>query len=262
MAGNPYAAALNPLSMSVAGGPQANGLPPGYTYDQNGNIITQGGTALMSGPEYAGMPTTPFYNPIYNPQTQSLLPGVESQLAGIDLTGLDQSVKSFQDLADRQGPSAWATLANQQQNALAENARERGAGETNASTAAALDQLGSSGGITSGARERVAEAGQKNYMNMNQDVSRQNTLNQLQIGVNDQQNKMQEMGMLPGMEMQALQPEFQKANMWEGAHAGDIQNQIGSNEYANQWNQNLYNQQMSAWAANQQAKATANSGKK
>ena len=237
-------------------------LPQGYSYDANGNIIEQGGNPLMMGSNYQGMPGTPFYNPVYNSQTMALTPELQSQLNSIDTSNMDQSVSNFADLANRQGPSAWATLADQQQNQLASNARDRGASEANAQTAQAIDTLGSSGGVSSGARERAAEGGAKNYMNMSQDASRQNSLNQMQIGVNDQQNKMQEMGMLPGMEMQALQPKFQKANMWEQARQTDVGNAMNANQSANSWNQNMYNQQMQAWGANQQANATAKSGKK
>lgn len=202
------------------------------------------------------------YTPVYNPGTESLLPGVEQQNAGINTNPLDMSVSNFADMANRKGPSAWATTAGTQQNALAENQLEQGASQTNAQTAQAEDNLASSGGLTSGARERAAEGGATNYMNMSQNVQRQNTLNQMQIGVNDQQNKMQEMGELPGMESQALQPEFQKANTWENAHATDVGNEINSTNAQNTYNQNTYAQQMQAWAANQQANATLNSGKK
>jgi hypothetical protein len=166
--------------------------------------------------------------------------GMAQLIGSINLQPLDQSVQNFADMANRQGPSAWANMANQQQDTLEANSRERGAAENNAQTAQALDNLGSSGGITSGARERAAEGGAKNYMNMSQDAARQGGLNKLQIGVNDQQNKIQEMGQLPGMESAALQPQFQQAGMY----------------------QNLYNQQMQDYAAQQQANAIANSGKK
>lgn len=245
----------NPIQMG--GAP----LAPGYGYDANGNVVFQGGSPAMSGPDYAGMPTTPYYNPSYDPSTENLADPLQQQLNGIDTNPLSMSVSNFKDLADRQGPSAWATSADQQQDALSSNALERGAAQTNGQTAQAVDQLGSSGGITSGARERAVEGGAKNYMNMSQDTSRQDSLNKLQIGVNDQQNKMQEMGMLPGMESQALQPQFQKANMWEQAKTADVGNQITSTNNTNAFNQNNYQAQLGAWGANQQANATMKSGK-
>lgn len=229
---------------------------PTYTTDAMGNQVMSGGGPLMTGPDYQGMPGSPIYNSIYNPTTQGLAGPLQQQLNGINTNPLDMSVSNFADLANRQGPSAWATSAGDQQNALAQNQLDRGASETAGQTGQALSNLGSSGGISSGARERVAEGGANNYMNMSQNTGRQNSLNQMQIGVNDQQNKMQEMGMLPGMEAAALQPEFQKANMWENAKATDVGNQIANTQSANQWNQNQAAQQMGAYMGNQQANAT------
>lgn len=209
-----------------------------------------------------GAPNSPQFNPIYDPNTMALLPGMQSQLDGIDLTGLKSSVGAFRDQALRKGPSAWALMAGNQQDALASNSRERGAAENNAQTAGAMDRLAMSGGLTSGARERAVEEGGKNFMNMSQDTARQDTLNKLQIGVNDEQNKIQEMGMLPGMEASALNPDFQKANMWNTAHQADVSNAMGENQAANSFNQNLYHEQMAALGAQKQADATAKSGKK
>jgi hypothetical protein len=216
-------------------------------------------TPSWTAPQLPDGPASPQYNPVWNP-SMSLTPGMDQELSGINTQPLDQSVQNFADLADRQGPSAWATMAGQQQDALASNQMEKGAAQTNAGTAAAMSQLGESGGITSGARERAAEGGNTNLMNMTQNVGRQNSLNQMQIGVNDQQNKMQEMGMLPGMESSALQPQFQKANMWENAQNTDVQNAMNNNTAANNWNMNLYNTQMQAAGDQAQANATQNSG--
>jgi hypothetical protein len=211
--------------------------------------------------DYSGMPGYPGFTPAWNPG-MSMAPQVQQELSGIDMSGLNNAVTNFQDMAQRQGPSAWAQLAGQQQNALAQNEIERGQNQANAAEAGALNNLAMTGGLSSGARERASLAGQKNMLDMSQNVQRQNALNQLQIGVNDQQNKMQEMGMLPGMELQALQPQFQKQNILQNAQQQDIANQMNENQYQNEWNQNLYNQQMQAWAAGKQANATMNSGKK
>lgn len=206
-------------------------------------------------------PGMPGYNPIYDPNTQGLSGPLQKQLNSIDLNPLNMSVQNYADMANRQGPSAWATQAGQQQDALSANARDRGASESNAQTATALDRLASSGGLSSGARERAAEAGNKNYMNMTQDIGRQDSLNQLQIGVNDQQNKIQELSSLPGIEASALAPQFQKATAWENAHSQDVSNQMNSAADKNKFTENTYQQQMQAWAANKQADATQNSGK-
>lgn len=252
---------------------QTAGLPPNYfdmtdgasPFQTVGNgtasnpYVIPGGSPLMTGPDYGGMPNTPTYNPTWN-SGMALAPQAQQDLSGINLNPLQQSVSNFADLADRQGPSAWATLAGQQQNQIAENTEDQNTAAAAGQTAGAMDSLASSGGLTSGARERAAEGGATNMMNMDQGTQRQNSMNQMQIGVNDAQNKMQEMGMLPGMESQALAPQFQEAQIQLGAQGQDVSNETNSLNNANSWNQNMYNQQMQAWGTNQTANATANSG--
>lgn len=203
-----------------------------------------------SNPYYSGMPTTPGFSPIYNASTQALSPGYDQQVAANS-----QGFDAFRDQALRQGPSAWATTALQQQALESENQKEKGIESTAGANAAANDSLAAQGGMSSGARERVAEGGEKNMLDMNQNVSRQENLNNLQIGMNDNQNKMQELSQLPGMEQS-------RVNAWETTKQGDLSNQLAENKSLNDYNQNIYNQQMNAWAADKQAKATASSGKK
>jgi hypothetical protein len=143
----------------------------------------------------------------------------------------------------------------QQQDMLAGNAQSAGANQTAGQTAQATDALASQGGLSSGARERAAEGGANNFMNMSQNINQQRASNDMQIGVNDEQNKIQELGQLPGMENQKVQG-------LQAVNAADTANQIAENQSLNSYNQNLYNQQMSAWGANQQANAIAASGKK
>lgn len=178
-------------------------------------------------PNYGGIASTPGYVPIYQPA-----PG--------DQEGLN----AFKQMAMSKGPSPWALLSTQNQALQAQNERDKGAKSTAGAAAAARDQLAAQGGLSSGARERIAETGDTNYTNMSQDVGRQENLNNLQIGMNDQQNKIQELSQVPAMEQTIAA------------------NKMAEGKSENDFNQNLYNQQMQAWAAGQQANATAHAGKK
>lgn len=209
---------------------------------------------------YYGMPSIPSYIPQYNASTMALAPGLENQLNQIQMD--PAALNAFKEQALRKGPSAWANLATNQQMAQEAGQRENAAKQASTQTAQAEDRLASSGGLSSGARERAATEGGKNYLNMSQDLGRQGNLNKLQIGINDESNRIQQLSQLPGMELQALNPALQKAGMLENANVADLGAQIAGNSAQNQYNQNIYNQQMQAWGANQQANATANSGKK
>jgi hypothetical protein len=198
-------------------------------------------------PTFSGQPQAPTFNPLFD------MTAIQKQLDAIptDMSGIN----AYRAEALRTGPSAWANLSKISSAAQQANQREASLREAAAQTAGEEDRLASSGGLSSGARERAAEAGGKNYLNMSQDLTRQGNLNDLQIGINDETNRVQQLGALPGMENTAMQPLFQKASILTNA-------QQAQNKALNDWNSNLYNQQMTAWAANQQANATANSGKK
>lgn len=227
----------NPLSMTAAptigtwnygsiGGSPAEVGP-------SGNI-----TPAVAGP-YGGI-SAPAYNNPYNPATMSM----ESQYNQAPLN-------TFANQAMRTGPSTWAQLQDAQQNQLAANANDQSVARGNSETADTDSRLAQQGGLTSGARERAAEAGQKDTTAAIQNNQKQNSMNQMQVGVNDESNRMSQLGQLPGMELQSLQP-FQT----------DVQNTMAAANSANQYNtaqQQMYNQ---AVASNQQANATAASGKK
>lgn len=197
---------------------------------------------------YYGMPAVPQYSPGYDPSTMSMQDYLKTVY---DPSGFD----AFRDQAMRKGPSAWATLAKQDQGAQAAKMRDEQASQANSQTAQAEDDLSARGGLSSGARERATMEGAKNYLSMAQGTARQENLNDLQIGMNDEQNRIQQLGQLPGMEQQ-------QAQMYETAKNNDVTNAISENSRRNEYNENLYGQQMSAWAANRQAIATQNSGKK
>ena len=191
----------------------------------------------------APRPTQIQWQDIYNPNTMA------------DTATLDQSgIKNFQQLADRQGPSDWANQATAQQGTLAHNALDMGAKSVAGQGATARSQLAQRGGLSGGAAERVATEGQNNYLNMAQGVNQQKTTNIQQIGMNDAQNKMQEMSMVPGMQLGA-------ANFASGVQQFNTQAQMANNSAENTFNLGQYQAQMAAYGAGQTAQATQNAGK-
>lgn len=162
----------------------------------------------------------------------------------------------------RSGPSAWRNMLSQslqsQQKQGLNNAAQAAAGQT----AQAEANLASHGGLSSGARERLAAQGGNNYLNMAQDVNNQAGQGMLNADIQDEQNRMSQLRAQPGMEIAATAPELAKANMNIGAQQYDLNNNINSFDKLNYANLQKYNSQMGAWAAGQQAQATQNSGKK
>ncbi len=135
------------------------------------------------------------------------------------------------------GQSAWLGLAKQQNQALSENQQEQAVNSNAGQTASAMDNLAMQGGLSSGARERIAEGGVKSASDARQGINRQASINDLQAGMTDAEDKNKMLSMLPGLENQKTQS-LNDANMAK------------------------YHEQMQAWAAGRQADATENSGKK
>jgi hypothetical protein len=90
---------------------------------------------------------------------------------------------------------------------------------------------------------------------MNQQLAQQGMVNRSKIDVQDESNRINQLGALPGLENQAIAPDLDKQKTILNARQSDIQ-------MRNNLVMNKYNQDMQAWAAAQQANATANSGKK
>lgn len=183
-----------------------------------GNTVAQGTGALL--------------NPLLGTNIGGTNPGSGGggSGSGVDMSGMPQlsntpAFQASQALALRQGPSPWAGLATQQQDAIKGQGLATGANQVAGQTAQADANLASSGGLSSGARERVAEGGAKNYMNMAQGLDQTAGNNKLQIGMNDEQNRMQQLN------------DF---------------NSLNSTNYGNQ---------LQAWASGNTANAISNSGK-
>ncbi len=208
----------------------------------------------------AGAPGAPSYSPGFDPNTMSMAGDVNDRLNKI--VADPRALNKFRGEALRMNPSSWARLQYDKQFADESNMKDRARGESAAATAGAESQLAARGGLSSGARERIARKGASDTLAMTQDVGRTGNMNRMQIDINDEQNRIQQLSQLPGMENNLFQQNMQKENLWEQARRSDIGNVTAENARRQSFNQNLYQQQMSAWAAQQQARATENSGKK
>lgn len=167
---------------------------------------------------YVGMPQAP----------TSAIPGVNLDRSGLDAFGKE---------AMRTGPSKWSQLALGQN----EDSRQKAVQDATASAASsgqqARDSMAMQGGLTGGAAERTAMDQSRNALGMTQDVNRQANSNALQVGVNDEQNRISELGQLPGMQLGASNFDLSKAGAQD------------------QFNAQNYSTQGGIWAAGQQANA-------
>ena len=146
---------------------------------------------------------------------------------------LNQSTWSLPSQLTMGGSKDWKNAALGEQ-ALTQQ-QQMGAAKQQAQSgiSGAQNQLAMRGGISSGARERVANAGQSALMGANTQLGMAGAQARAGIGTQAQQMGMAE-------------------------QQGNITNILGQNALANQGAQSKYNTQMSAWAAGQMADAQRN----
>lgn len=192
----------------------------------------------------------PGYTGAYDPNSMGMLDYLK-QISPEYSKGYEK----FKGEALRTGPSDWLNMSQMQNRLKEQGSRENAQRESNAATAGSLSKLATQGGLSSGARERAVESGAKNYLGMSQDIARNSDLNDLGLQIQDQTNKVGMLQALPGMEMGRMEN-------WEKAKAADVDNQMKEVERLNKYNMDLYNKRMEAAAAERQARATENSGKK
>lgn len=148
-----------------------------------------------------------------------------------------QGLDKYRQEALSTGPSAWAGLMGQQQSEAYKKAQDLASGKAAGGVASAESALAMRGGLSSGARERLQKQGVLSKALAGQDLASQHAGNLLQIGINDEQNRMARLGALPGMEVQAMAPA------------------IGQQQLQNQYNLGRYGTEAGIWASGQQANA-------
>ena len=205
---------------------------------------------------YYGAPKFPDYKSVYDPYSMAMAPGYKQELDAVnpDQRGIDQ----FRKEALRGGSSPWADLATSKSYGDEARARDTLSTQAVGNAATARSDLAMRGGSSSGARERVATSANRDLLNQSQDLSAQGMGNRSQIGINDEQNRITQLGLLPGMDQNNANFALKKAGLYQEAKAGDLTNQLKENENLNAYNLSKFKTQGEIWGAGQQANATAN----
>lgn len=195
----------------------------------------------------------------WNPLTDST--GQLQDLYRLNIKGLDptqmEGYSKYKQEALRTGPSAWANMQTQQQNNQAQIDKASAAQQAMSGNSQAMSGLAMRGGLSGGARTSLARSSQRDLLGARQKIAQQQGINRLALQSTDEQNRIQQLGQLAGTEQQMGQ--YNKT--LEATQADkNIQNLLGEVQGKRAFEQNKYNEQMRAWAANKQADATAHSG--
>lgn len=201
---------------------------------------------FLDGGGFFGKPNRPEISQV-SPYT---MPDYQS-IAGPDGKLLDNySLHGGADLAmdPNIASNPWVQMMQQVNKIQTGNQLDSAAKQNNAGTKSAWSGLAARGGLSSGARERVARAGANDLMTTRQGVQNQGNLNSLGI-------------LTQGTDKQ-LGLDAQNRQYKTGIDEVNLQSLLADKQLKGQYDMNKYNTQMQAWAANNQATATEHSGKK
>lgn len=196
----------------------------------------------------------------------ALTPEVQNQLSGINLN--TDPLKALESYGMGTGDSPWAMAQLQ---ALKQNqGQAMGAAKANAaaSNTAAMDSAAARGGLSAGGGANLGRAAQNNSLIAGQNVIGQGLAQEGQIRSTDEGNRLNTLSQLPGMEVQSLQPAFQKENIWQTAATNDrnyntgvdqtnIGNAMQGLNAQNQFNMTGYQNDIAKQAGAEQAYATS-----
>jgi hypothetical protein len=202
-----------------------------------------------------GSPIRQAFDTIANPN------GTLQQPYTMSLNGLDpsqwQGYQQYKTEALRTGPSAWATLQNQNQDLQSLQQKQAAAQQAQSSMNQGNQNLASHGGLSQGAAALAARSSARDMLAARQNVGLANQQNKLGIATTDEGNRVAQLGNLANTEQQigtynnTLQDKQAEFN---------INNMLAEQQGKRAYNDNTYNQQMQAWAAAKTADATAKAG--
>lgn len=144
----------------------------------------------------------------------SNLGGLESRLDGnqLDMSGVNE----LKNRATATGPSSWAQLMLQNQGLDQANATDELGRQQNAGMASAYSGLATRGGMSAGARERIASKSMLSGLMGKQQLMRAGEQARTGINIQDQANQLDLLKQLPGAQLNAANFGLAKTNTWAG----------------------------------------------
>lgn len=176
-----------------------------------------------------------------------------------DRAGYDQ----YKTEALRTGPSAYAQMMMGKQELEQQGLTNNLAAQQNAGMRGAMDQLAATGGVDSGARERMARSGIRDAMMGRQDIRKQGMIDRFNISAQDEQQRQGQLQNLTGMELNRANYDASERDKGLGANQYDIQNSLLAMDRERGDSMDAWKTNMQTWGANKTAdaqKAASGSG--
>jgi len=161
--------------------------------------------------------------------------------------GMGDSYGALKDKAMTVGDTPWAQMMREK--VALDKAQQMGSAVTQGQgqVSGARNRLAMTGGLTRGASERLESGGIGNLMRARQEVGRGANLNNLNISLQDEENKNQMLGQIGGVEQKI-----------QGGNVGNLMRDIASE---NEMSRSNYAEDMGAWGAAQSGQAQVDAAK-
>lgn len=236
--------------------------------DQKINQLQMADQGLM--PD--GSPIRPEYFSLIDPKTGLMMDQYQIKVGDYNAQQIDpnslEGLQAFKKEALRTGPSMWAQLQQKLLGSKRAADLDKAAAQSATAGAQARGTLAMRGGLSSGARERIARGNANDLLGLRQQIGAQYNNQNLQLLTDDEKQRLAMLGQLPGMETGIAQ--F-NANAMNDATKFNIGNKAKMDEYninlaveekraADAQDLDIYKEQLKKWGSERQAQATERSG--
>lgn len=208
-------------------------------------------------PDFAGAPQIPDYVSV--DPSKATIGDLGVKRIGLDTSGMDKfRAEAFRDPGTE---SKFAQMAKGREMTQLGLDQDQALRLTGGNTATAFSKLGGAG-VTQGAAERVAKAGNRDAMEAIQKLGAGAGQRITDIGIADERNRIEQLGRVPGLDLQTQgQLQGQELNLGQlelGRQQFNANQQQELANGQNEYNMTKYDIQAPIWAGLQQAQMIQN----
>lgn len=214
----------------------------GYKTPQEKAIDYTKSLSNVPGSDLSGAPTMPEFQSMLG--AGGMMPEQYQIQDQLNRQGLER----MRGLATGTGPSAWAQARQQQLATEQAQALQGVTAQSQAAQAQARSQMAQRGGLSGGARERLAMGGARQELMGRQQALLGGQQARERLATEDQRRRDEMLRQLPGAELGA-------AKFGQGTQRFNIQQALREKQAERQHQQLAYQEQMRAWSAKKQADA-------
>lgn len=137
---------------------------------------------------------------------------IEDLLSG---ASYDQSgLQAFKERALQTGESPWARMMREKTDMEQGKALSSAGAQAAGATSGAMSNLAMRGGLSRGAAERLARGGMRDMAQARQEIYGRGAGQRLDIGIEDEKQRLAALGALPGLQAQAYETQLRGVSPW------------------------------------------------